>query len=283
MAGMKRAFRRFRRKAGSKGKGRKGGKGKMPNTASSGRGQMAKIIETVEFTDLQPNVASASVFTLSQFPRAATLAGNFAFYKAAKVSWNYEPLYNTFQDTAAASSVPYLYTLMNRGQLNPFTVPTLKTLQACGARPVKLTSKTTIAYRPNWCSPGLLAVLKPDGTEPGPISSVIQQGVKQQYDWLATSGQEVRSINGTTVEVPNNAAPITVPLDGTDGSLVVPPPANVIAGLTALNNVIYNGHFNIIDQQVDANPAPCARLTCTVVWLFKGAQFNQTFASPTPP
>jgi len=285
MAGMKRAFRRFRRKAGRKSKGRKGRKGLMPNTATSGRGQMAKIVETIEFTDLQPNVASQSVFKLAQFPRAATLAGSFAFYKAAKVVWNYEPLYNTFQDTAAASSVPYLYTLMNRGQLNSLIVPTLKTLQACGARPVKLTSKTTISYRPNWCSPGLAAVLNVSGSANGPLGALLQQGVKQQYDWLACSGEETRVVgsSGSTVEVPQYSAPLTVPIDGTDGIIQVVPPALILAGATVLNNVVYNGHVNLIDQQVDANPAPVARLTCTVTWLFKGAQFNQTFETLTPP
>jgi len=255
----------------------------MPSTATSGKGQYAKVIETIEFADLTPNATFQSVFSLSQFPRASTLAGNFAFYKAAKVMWNYEPLYNTFQDSVGASTVPYLYTLMNRGQINPSPVPALKNIQACGARPIKLVSKTTIAYKPNWCSPGLLAVLKGDGTEPGPVNNVLQQGVKQQYDWLACSGVEVRSINGTTVEVPNVAPVIQANIDGTDGIVVVAPPAGIFSAVSVPNNVVYNGHINWIDQEVDANSQPVARLTCTVEWLFKGALFNQTIAPGTAP
>jgi len=276
--------RRYRKKGNRPRKarksGRKSGRG-MPSTATSGKGQYAKIIETIEFADLTPNALFQSIFSLSQFPRAATLAGNFAFYKAAKVMWNYEPLYNTFQDSVGASTVPYLYTLMNRGQMNPSPVPGLKNIQACGARPIKLVSKTTIAYKPNWCSPGLLAVLKADGTEPGAVNNVLQQGTKQQYDWLACSGQEVRSINGTSVEVPNLAPVVTANIDGTDGIVVVPPPAGIFSAVQVPNNVVYNGHLNWIDQEVDANSQPVARLTCTVEWNFKGALFNSTIAPGT--
>lgn len=274
------ARRRFRRKANKK--GRRGGRKNVPSTATSGKGQMAKIIETIEFTDLQPNGAINSVFTLSQFPRASTLAGNFAFYKAAKVIWNYEPLYNTFQDTAGATSVPYLYTLMNRGQIATTPAPTLGNIQACGARPVKLVSKTTISYKPNWCSPGLLSVIKSDGTEPGPIATVIQQGVKMNYDWLSCSGQESRAVNSAgQVVVPSLANQISAQI----GSPVVTPapPALTLFSPNANNNVVYNGHINFIDQEYDANTAaPACRLTATVVWHFKGALFNQTLQVPVP-
>lgn len=279
----KRANRRFRRRANKKSGRKMRGKGRktMPNTATSGKGQMARIIETIEFTDLQPNGAVNSVFTLSQFPRASTLAGNFAFYKAAKVTWNYEPLYNTFQDTAGATSVPYLYTLMNRGQINTIPAPGLGNIQACGARPVKLVSRTSISYKPNWCSPGLLSVIKPDGSESGPISAVIQQGVKQNYDWLSCSGQEVRAVDaGGQVVVPSLANVLSAQI----GSPVVTPapPALTLFAPNANNNVVYNGHINFIDQEFDANSAPCCRLTATVVWQFKGALFNQVLQTPVP-
>jgi len=263
-----------RRRAG----GRKAARGKMPSTATSGKGQMAKIIETVQFEDLQPNTTTQSIFTLSQFPRAATLAGNFAFYKAAKVTWSYEPLYNTFQDTAGASSAPYLYTLMNRGQTNNSVPPALANIQACGARPVKLVAKTLISYKPNWCSPGLLSVLKADGTESGVVSQVIQQGVKQQYAWLACSGLEVRTNTG----IPPLAPIIQPVILGIEG-IPLPAPAVFASATNATNSVVYNGHYNFIDQQVDANTAPVCRLTATVEWHFKGALFNQPFETPTPP
>lgn len=279
-------LRRYRKKGNRPRKARKSGRKSgriMPSTATSGKGQMAKIIETIQFGDLQPNLTSQSVFTLSQFPRAATLAGNFAFYKAAKVSWNYEPLFNTFQDTAGSSSTPYLYTLMNRGQTNNFPVPGLGNLQACGARPVKLVAKTTIAYKPNWCSPGLISILKVQpATEASPVIGVIQQGVKQQYSWLACSGTEVRAVNaGGGIDVPPMATVLQNVINPTD---LFAPPATVFQANSpnATNSVVYNGHYNFIDQQVDSNSLPACRLTATVEWHFKGALFNQPLATPTP-
>lgn len=253
------------------------GRKSMPSIATAGKGQMAKIVETIEFNALQPNITSYSAFTLSQFPRAATLAGNFAFYKAAKVIWNYEPLYNTFQDTAGASSAPYLYTVMNRGQVNQtLPAPGLKNIQACGARPVKLVSKTTIAYKPNWCSPGLLSLRIVDST--GGYNRVVQQGLKQQYSWLSCSGQEVRA-SGFVPDL----APVIQGVIAPDDE-VTPAGMTDVQVPTVNNSVVYNGHINYIDQLVDANTAPVCRLTATVEWHFKGALFNQEFpAAPPPP
>lgn len=276
----KKSNRPIRRRKG----GRRSGGNKMPSTATSGKGQMAKIVETVQFVDLQPNLPSQSVFTLSQFPRAATLAANFAFYKAAKVTWNYEPLYNTFQDTAGASSTPYLYTLMNRGQTNTVLPPLLGQIQACGARPVKLVSKTSISYKPNWCSPGLISILKAPQpvTDSTPVIGVYQQGVKQQYDWLACSGEEVRDGTSPNITVPSLSTVVQPVISPTD--VFINPAVGFQANSpNATNSVVYNGHYNFIDQQVDANTAPVCRLTATVVWHFKGALFNQRLTSQVPP
>jgi len=245
----------------------------MPNTATSGMGQMARIVETVEFKDLLPNAASQSVFSLSQFPRAATLAGSFQYYKAAKVTWNYEPLYNTFQDAAGGASVPYLYTYMNRGQLN--IVNTLLEIQACGARPRKLVSRTQISYTPSWCSPGLTA-LSSDGTN---LLSAVSMGLRSQYEWLCTAGTEVREVAPGVVTVPSNAAPIPAIITPEEFQL-----PNTGAGSNATNSVLYNGHVNFIDQEVPgAEATPTCRVTATVVWLFKGALFNgvKSIQAPT--
>jgi len=247
----------------------------MPDTATSGMGQMARIVETVEFKDLLPNLPSQSVFSLSQFPRASTLAGSFQYYKAAKVTWNYEPLYNTFQDEAGGASVPYLYTYMNRGQLN--IVNTLLQVQACGARPRKLVSRTQISYTPSWCSPGLTAFTG-DATA---ITSVVSMGLKSQYDWLCTSGTEVRNV--VPLPPPFPAGLITIPsiadpspaIITPEELVAVPPITNAGSASNFTNSVLYNGHVNFIDQEVPgAEATPTCRLTATVVWLFKGALFN---------
>lgn len=260
---------------------RRGRKSSMPNTATAGKGQYAKIIETLEFADLQPNITMNNAFTLSQFPRAATLAGNFAFYKAAKVVWNYEPLYNTFQDTTGSSSAPYLYTVMNRGQISISPIPTLGNILATGARPKKLVGKTTISYKPNWCSPGMSSILL-NGSGGNPVA-LFQQGVKQQYGWLASSGTEVRSLQGS-------GAPGGVPaLAYVQQGIIQPndftpnPPGTFLDPINITNSVVYNGHLQHIDQQIDNNSAPVCRLTATVEWHFKGALFNQPLLAAQPP
>ena len=256
---------------------RRGRKSAMPKTATGGAGQRASIVETIELADLTPNTAHASVFCLSQFPRAATVASNFAFYKAAKVIWSYEPLYNTFQDEAGGASVPYLYTVMNRQQT---TVPVVSVIpwsraniQATGARPQKLSKKITISYRPNWCSPGLNAMSA--GTSP----VLYSLGLKTQYDWLASAATLGRTSNNL---VPNYQANGYRPVQQDDGWTGGPP--GLSPELIATNSVNYNGHLNYIDQEVaGATETPTCRLTCTVHWIFKGAAFNQQFQSALPP
>jgi len=241
----------------------------FPKTATAGSAQRATIIETIEFRDLPPNVAVSATFCLSQFPRASTVAGNFAFYKAAKVVWNYEPLYNTFQDAAGNASVPYLYTVMNRAQLAlPLgAVPwTRANAQATGSMPQKLSKKIVVAYVPNWCSPGLQATITG--------GAGYTMGSRINYGWLTSQGTVSRDASGNIPNyAPTGAKPIT-PDDGGVGLFPLP---------IAYSSVNYNGHMNYIDQEVPgAEETPTCRLTCTVHWLFKGAAFNGAFASAVP-
>jgi len=242
----------------------------MPSVATAASGQMARIVETLEFADLTVKDTYQSVFSLSQFPRACAVAGNFQFYKAVKVVWSYEPLYNTFQSGNAAISKPYIYMLMNRTQ-NQNNATTLQNIQACGAKPRALVSKIVIAYKPNWCSAGLTAVVP--GPTPGD-RNYIQQGLQAQYGWLASVGTPVSLQNGNPAgtagkfnppEISSVALdPINQNLDNSTSTL-----ANLV------NNTVYNGHTTFIDQEtVGSEGQVIARLTCTVEWVFKGAVFN---------
>lgn len=257
---------------------------RSPAVATAGRGQMARIVETLELNDLTPNVTYDSTFTLAQFPRAATVAMNFQFYKAAKVTWNYEPLYNTFQENqiggVSSVSKPYIYMLMNRIQ-NSNMGTTLPNIQACGAKPQAMTAKKTLTYKPNWCSPGLLAVQP--GTSPvEPINSHVQQGLKAQYGWLASSGT-ANLING-----PNGAGVGEATISGNQATAYAPIGAEYTGAFTQntkvyANSVTYNGHVSYIEQQNAVLGQTVARLTCTVEWLFKGAQLNQKITPYVPP
>jgi len=264
---------------------RYGRKSRSPVIATAGSGQNARIVETVEFADNFPLLAYQNVFSLASFPRAATLAMNFQFYKAAKVTWSYEPLYNTFQEATPAVgtvvSKPYIYTIMNRVQ-NLRAGATLENIQACGAKPQALISKKSITYKPNWCSPGLMAV-QPGSSPIAPINAMLQQGLKCQYGWLASAGT-ANFING-----PNGAGvgEATVSSNQTNQMYITPDPnATVWSQNTsvATNNVLYNGHVTYIDQaSPGSSQTPICRLTATVEWHFKGANFNQKITVPTPP
>lgn len=246
-------------------KGRKVRKGRraaiMPAMAE--KHQAAHIIETIEFQDLVPNKVFQAVFNLAQFPRASKVAPHFQYYKAASVEWTYEPLYNTFQDGAAALSKPYMYNLMNRNQERPFTnsnTQNFYNIQSSGAKPVALASTKKIKYRPNWCSPGLVAIT----TYPSLPPDYSMSGMKTQYGWLETpygvSDQTAGAVQGNAQQlvITGSSDPQNVPTNL---------PVNT-------NTVVYNGHLTYLDQKVSAGgdtPPPIARLTLTVRWLFKGA------------
>jgi len=280
-------LRRFARRV-RKTKPRRGRKGarrghgrRSPNTATAGSGQMAKIVETLELNDLAPNTAYSNVFSLAQFPRACTLAGSFQFYKAAKVTYSYEPLFNTFQEnfTAGSSySKPYMYTLMNRVQNSKYVA--LANLQACGAKPKSLVGKHTISYKPNWCSPGLLATtVRVDPNTPQTLTDItlIQQGLKAQYGWLGTSGIAPRIHDTTPGSQP------TVPAIGPESTVPINPGVDTRPNQLQVynNSVVYNGHTLWIDQKQTPDDTLICRLTVTVEWHFKGAVFNDTI-TPAP-
>jgi len=238
---------RSRRRRGRKAMRSRGGRRhRVPVAATAGRQQYATVTETLELSDLTANVLTANVFALAQFDRASAVASCFQMYRAKSVTWTYEPQYNTFQETTGASiSKPYLYIAMNRTQITLFNAD-LQNLQAMGAKPLTFTSKKSITYRPNWCSPGLTPIVNQVAYSP------ITQGAKTQYGWLFT---------------PNSSGPLTI-----DPNTV---------GTTQHNNyALYNGHFTFIDQSQAPTPATVARLTATVVWEFKGARFDKSHASP---
>ena len=239
-------------------KGRKGarrvGKSRIP-AAIAGPGQYATCVETLEYPDAFSNAGLACTFTIGQFPRSQLMSTMFSFYKAARVVWTYEPLFNTFQDGLTYSK-PYLYTVMNRQQ-EPLAAARNNFL-AAGARPEALVSKKVVTYVPNWCSPGLGAYA--GNLSLGQVNALYNTGLQKQYGWLAT--------NPIALTTQDNANDIIMnPLNDTTGG----------TGLNTIitNNVSYNGHYLFIDQAVNGTPSvPVMRVTCQVTWMFKGAKSN---------
>lgn len=259
---MPRSARRPARKQrkGKKALGRRGGKKSSIPRGVNDAGQMARIKETVEFVDIDPNLGYNFAFNLSQFRRASNLAPNFKWYKPTLVEWTIEPLYNTFQDgtTGGEVTIPYMYVTMNRTQDQ--TGIQLADIQAMGAKPQKLTNKQTLRYVPNWCSPGLntyanSTFVTPTGTA-NAIVRVTNLGLKAQYAYLA-SPDTVSATNAQNV--PSYIVPAIPFGTGQDG-------LNAINA----NQVVFNGHTIWVDQEVPTGTLqPVARVTCTVHWAFK--------------
>ena len=232
------------------------------------KAQTARIIETIDFTDLNPGVNYNFNFNLSQFVRASQLAPNFKWYKAAKVTWQVEPLYNTFQDgtTGGEVTMPYMYSVMNRTQDN--TLLNLNDFQAMGCKPNKLISKKTMTYRPNWCSGGLNIQLA-DVTK-GLLTEVPQLGLKAQYSYLACPR--------ITTGFPN---PNVVTLSPAAPDTIIPPGVSGIMAKNWVNAVVYNGHSVYIDQGVPTGTLqPCAKVVATVEWHFKDPQCSYVPNTP---
>jgi len=252
--------RRFAKKRPARPVARKGRKGARKGRSQSGGKQMAKIVETLEFVDINSDTVYNFNFNLSQFDRASVLAPNFKYYKAAKVTWNMEALYNTFQEANGGTGItqPYLYTTMNRTQ--DTTGQVVADLQAMGAKPIKFTGKHSISYRPNWCSPGLSVLTYTGGTGLPPVNTN-SQGLKSQYGYLACPTNNPGHGNTSAYTPANSQAPPS-------GGFILPNAINT-------NQVIYNGHTIFVDQLVPPSaPLTVARVTCTVEWHFKDPHYT---------
>lgn len=237
--------------------------------------QFATIVESVELQDLKSDTPSQAVFYLSQFFRATTIAKNFQFYRAAKVKWEYQPLYNTFQqgNSTAVVSKPQFYFLMNRDQNPQWSVlspgAALFNMQTCGADPVSFTNNKEIIYKPNWCSPGINALtFSPvQSTTPGiavdVVTNVISLGLKKQFSWLPTPDIDA-------YDYPSQYNPTTAPSSST---------ATMNTGPIANAGVVYNGH-NVYIEQINEPNVPVCKVLCTVEWQFKGPKNNYNKEAP---
>ena len=255
----------------------------MPTIAE--KGQTCRVVETFEGIDLLANRPQQSIFTLAQFARASNIAPNFKWYRAAKVIYTYDPLFNTFQDGLgnANASKPYLYVVMNRTQFGGGTLALMNNLQqyqTTGARPIPLVKQFKIAYKPNWCSPGLLQLrttVPPGGG--ANIQDYSSNGLQAQYGWLACPPYLGTVIPADKTSTDTGDYPISV-------SLPAPTVATVDNSYVYANMTVYNGHEVYCDQKYtggDPEDQPVARVTVTVLWEFKEAQNPLKMSVPTQP
>lgn len=230
----------------------------------AGKNQVASCIETLDLGVCLTNAGQLNTFTLGQFPRAYAMATLFSFYKASKVTWTYEPLYNTFQEGVGAVGKPYILLSMNRQQES--LSAGYRNLLSAGARPVPLAGIKKISYVPNWCSPGLTHITANFST--GDLSNLQATGLQKQFDWIATPATTpLGAFN------PGSSDNYTDVINETTST-------NAVVNMNYVN-VAYNGHASHIFQDGALN-TPIARLTCQVHWVFKGAKNNYNFPSQSP-
>lgn len=211
----------------------------------------AQITETVELADIDSNTKYNEVFQLGQFTRALRISENFKFYRAKKVLYKYEPVYNLFSEGAGAGeTIPLAYMIMNRTQENN-TGWGKAQFEEQGALPRKFTSEIALEYTPNWCAPGLISVKRDVATNN--VSDVLQQGVQKCYNWLMTPTDSLSEFRQSSLIETNGL---------------------VTQGYNMANNpaaqVIYNGHNVFFDQITEGTVRKVCRRTVTVVWEFKG-------------
>lgn len=253
-------------------KSKVGGVLSVPRSMKSAPQQFAKVIETIQVNDGLSGNPYGRQFALSQFPRACNIATNYKWYKATKVTWTYQPLFNTFQENLTGPSVgkPQIYFSMNRSQDTVYQ--TLSDFQAEGSQPQTLVKNKVITYKPNWCSPGLLTWVKDGAT--GLVQFVRQSGLTVNYGWLASTPYNNYATNKITTpfadqynQTPGSAPPVGLPNIPVDVSPV---------------NTLYNGHADYTFQENNPTIQNLYALTCTVEWSFKQPFFfNQNTIEPT--
>lgn len=216
----------------------------------------AQITETLELPNIDANATTTEYFHLGEFPRAFDLAKNFKFYRAKKVLWKYQPIYNIFGEGATGDTVPYIYTIMNRTQ-EIGNVYTIDQIQEMGGIPQKFSAPKVLTYTPNWCTPGLQAYKQTVVTVPeGPtkvISDIVSQGLTKHYGWLMTPVSDYSQM-----------APSDIAISSTMTN------AQYLQEKVLPAQVLYNGHLVHVQQEIVGAVPEVGKVTCTVVWEFKG-------------
>lgn len=246
--------------------------------------QSATIVETIDVTGFIAQQVYPSAINLAQFPRSTLVAANFKWYKCVSIEYKYTPRYNTFQEQGTGStnnsSVPYVYTIMNRTQdsLAPAVTPLMgrQFMESMGAKPRTFTKAFTLRYKPNWCSPGLISLQSTSfltGNTSNPnqnaYTNLVQNGLKAEYGWI---------------NCPNFVAPQTglsainafeAPING---------PPGMVSGPASSIYPVYNGHYFYVQQrqQGGVDPDVCD-LQITAKWVFKHPGGFATDAPRDPP
>lgn len=222
------------------------------------RSQTAHIKETFAsniHSQLKPNVDIEANFSLNQFPRAWAMSSLFKFYRAKRVTYTYQPFYNTFQEGIGAGSnvvgKPQVYIAMNRsGDITGLTYAQVLEL---GSKPIPFVKNLVLSYKPNWLIGGLTNA----NALNNPAASVFSMGAKVSYDWLPTV---------PVLTAPGYAGPVA------QNQIEISQQVNIGGPSTVVNvHATYQGHRLYISQPNAPVDNIIALETITVEWEFKGA------------
>lgn len=245
---------------------------------------MASVTESFEFAPIQVNQIAQCVFQLSQFPRAGTVAACYKWYKPVSVTWEFTPYFTVYQSgsSLAQATCPTFYSYMNRTQdgAQPASIQDqLSYVLSTGAKPRMFNKKITMKYRPNWCSPGLISI----GQANGIVNEITQQGLKCQYDWLASPNAVQKAIPTSQFQSRPTAVFQDV-LNPVTGEFEPVPGADIQVG--SLNNgTLFNGHNVLISQDRTGTDNLICDVRVTVKWAFKDPNpqfYNFIVRAPHP-
>lgn len=230
---------------------------------------LVRIEETVEFNDItgagtaNPLNRTYSV-SLNSCDRAARMATLFRWYKCEKVEYIYQPIYNTFQSSAGAYSIPYVYKVMNKtGNQDSYEINDYK---AMGAMPIKLTKPVKFIYKPNWLlggNPIVNYTTLSTAQAGGPASGIAAFPVASSGNTACTRWLRCPTINTALAVAASSFDNVAL-----DGSIIAAfPNARTVTETAAVN---WYGHDIVVDQDVPAPiDVPLIRVYCKITWVFK--------------
>lgn len=165
------------------------------------RQEFATARQTLQLPDDDMNtVYTLDQIRLAQFDRMTAIARNYQYFRITKVEMKFKPFSDTFAPgtggTVVNQSVPYLYTLINKG--NVLNTSSFNALRDAGAKPRRFDDKT---LRVSW-KPAVLLGIQDYSSVITP-TSVTVFNMKKVSPWLATNlnaGQRSATWAASTVD-----------------------------------------------------------------------------------
>jgi len=142
-----RANRKFNRRRGRRAPARKPMR-RMRKSRNSV--EYAEAKQTVSLDPDQFNqIYNLNEVMLASYDRLVNIAQAYQFFKITKIEYKFKPQYDTFTSTYGQNTVPYLYWLIDKGEVVNPTGTGFDALRDAGAKPIRFDDKTiTVRWAP---------------------------------------------------------------------------------------------------------------------------------------